>query len=64
MIIAQKRLNEKHEIQPFVSRITQQPIIKVAAINIDYCSLLVHRKCKGLGFPKPRAASPKVGGLT
>ena len=64
MIIAQKRLDEKHEIKPFVGGITQQPVIKVAAVNIDYRSLLVYRKCKGLGFPKPRAASPKVGGLT
>ena len=64
MIITQKRLDEKHEIKPLVGGITKQPIIKVTAINIDNRSLLVHRKCKGLGFPKPRAASPKVGGLT
>ena len=57
-------LDKKHEIKPFVGGITKQPVIEITSINIDNRSFLIHRKCKGLGFPKPCAASPKVGGLT
>ena len=62
MIIAQKRLDEKHEIKPFVGGITEQPVIEIAAINIDNRSLLVHRSARASVSRSPAPPPRKLAG--